>query len=112
MVIDHDYKGEMSKHFFFTCILLSIISSCNTTKSTQPITRSPFDKQGHRGCRGIMPENTIPAMLKAIDLGVTTLEMDVVFTKDTVAVLSHEPFFNHEITTTPTGKFIDEKEER
>ena len=60
-----------------------------------------FDKEGHRGCRGLMPENTIPAMLKAIDMGVTTLEMDIVFTKDKVAVLSHEPFFNHDITTKP-----------
>lgn len=72
----------------------------------------PFDKQGHRGCRGLMPENTIPAMLHALDLGVTTLEMDIVFTKDSVAILSHEPFFNHEITTKPDGTFIDEKAER
>lgn len=71
-----------------------------------------FDKQGHRGCRGLMPENSIPAMLKAIDLGVTTLEMDIVFTKDKVALLSHEPFFNHEITTKPDGTFIEEKDER
>ncbi|MEO7766350.1 MAG: glycerophosphodiester phosphodiesterase family protein, partial [Ferruginibacter sp.] len=71
-----------------------------------------FDKEGHRGCRGLMPENTIAAMLKAIDLGVTTLEMDIVFTKDKVAILSHEPFFNHEITTTADGKYIDENEER
>ena len=41
-----------------------------------------FDKQGHRGCRGLMPENTIAAMRTALDLGVTTLEMDVVITKD------------------------------
>lgn len=74
--------------------------------------RGDFDKQGHRGCRGNMPENTIPAMLHALDLGVTTLEMDIVFTKDSVAILSHEPFFNHEITTKPDGSFIDEKEER
>lgn len=71
-----------------------------------------FDKQGHRGCRGLMPENTIPAMLHALDLGVTTLEMDVVFTKDSVAILSHEPFFNHEITTKQGGGFIEEKEEK
>ncbi len=71
-----------------------------------------FDKQGHRGCRGLMPENTIPAMLHALDLGVTTLEMDISFTKDGVAILSHEPFFNHEITTKPDGSFIEEKEER
>ena len=71
-----------------------------------------FDKQGHRGCRGLMPENTIPAMLHALDLGVTTLEMDIVFTKDSIAILSHEPFFNHEITTKADGTFIDEKAER
>jgi glycerophosphoryl diester phosphodiesterase len=65
-----------------------------------------FDKQGHRGCRGLMPENTIPAMLHALDLGVTTLEMDVVFTKDSVAILSHEPFFNHEISTVKPGTYV------
>ncbi|MBL7700191.1 MAG: glycerophosphodiester phosphodiesterase [Chitinophagaceae bacterium] len=71
-----------------------------------------FDKQGHRGCRGLMPENTIPAMIRAIDLGVTTLEMDVVFTSDDKAVLSHEPFFNHDITTKSDGGFITSREEK
>ena len=65
-----------------------------------------FDMQGHRGCRGLMPENTIPAMLKAIDLGVTTLEMDVVITKDNQVILSHEPWMEPEITTKPDGSFI------
>jgi glycerophosphoryl diester phosphodiesterase len=71
-----------------------------------------FDKEGHRGCRGLMPENTIPAMLYAIGLGVTTLEMDICFSKDKKPLLSHEPFFNHEITTKPDGTYIDEKEEK
>lgn len=71
-----------------------------------------FDKQGHRGCRSLLPENTIPAMIKAVDLGVNTLEMDVVITKDKQVILSHEPFFNHEITTKPDGKFVTEIEER
>ncbi len=71
-----------------------------------------FSTQGHRGCRGLMPENTIAAMLKAVDLGVNTLEMDICFSKDKKALLSHEPFFNHEITTTPDGSFITEKEEK
>lgn len=65
-----------------------------------------FDIQGHRGCRGLMPENTIPAMYKAIDLGVTTLEMDVVITKDNKVVVSHEPWMEKEITTKPDGGFI------
>lgn len=71
-----------------------------------------FDREGHRGCRGLMPENTIPAMLNALGLGVTTLEMDISFTKDKKAILSHEPFFNHEITTKPDGSFIEEKDEK
>ena len=73
---------------------------------------STFDKQGHRGCRGLLPENTIAAMKKAIDLGVTTLEMDVVITGDGEVVLSHEPFFNHEITTKPDGSVVTEAEEK
>lgn len=108
-----------TKHFimkcflFFTAALFFIACSSNnkmTASNTPP--PSSFDKQGHRGCRGLMPENTIPAMIQALDLGVTTLEMDVVFTKDSVAVLSHEPFYNHEITTKPDGSFIEEKEEK
>ncbi len=84
----------------------------NNAKQRQAAARNDFDKQGHRGCRGLMPENTITAMLYALDLGVTTLEMDVVFTKDSIAILSHEPFFNHEITTKPDGSFIEEKDEK
>jgi len=71
-----------------------------------------FDKQAHRGGRGLMPENTIPAMLNAVGMGVTTLEMDISISKDKKVFLSHEPFFNHEITTKPGGGFITEKEER
>jgi glycerophosphoryl diester phosphodiesterase len=70
------------------------------------------DVQGHRGCRGLMPENTIPAMLKALELGVTTLELDVVITKNLQVVLSHEPFFNHEIATKPNGEMVTEAEEK
>jgi len=103
---------------FATGILISCTSSKKNIVMNSEVQNSPlggkgaFDKQGHRGCRGLMPENTIPAMLQALDLNVTTLEMDIVFTKDKKAVLSHEPFFNHEITTKPGGSFIEEKEEK
>lgn len=73
---------------------------------------SSFDKQGHRGCRALMPENTIPAMLRALELGVTTLETDAVITKDSQVILSHEPFFNHEITTRPNGAAVSEADEK
>jgi glycerophosphoryl diester phosphodiesterase len=71
-----------------------------------------IDKQGHRGCRGLMPENTIPAFLKAVDLGVNTLEMDLVITRDNKVLVSHEPFFNHEITTLPNGELVLESNEK
>ena len=71
-----------------------------------------FDLQGHRGARGLLPENTIPAFLEALRLGVTTLEMDVVVSKDRQIVVSHEPFFNHEISLTPRGETIAASDEK
>ena len=71
-----------------------------------------FDIQGHRGCRGLLPENSIEAMKKAIDLGVTTLEMDVVISKDKQVLLSHEPFMSHEIALDLNGQEITEKDEK
>jgi glycerophosphoryl diester phosphodiesterase len=74
--------------------------------------RNAFDAQGHRGCRGLMPENTIPAMYKAIDLGVTTLEMDVVITADGKVIVSHDPYMNAEIATNPQGLYIQPGDQR
>ena len=53
-----------------------------------------FDIEGHRGARGLYPENTITAFIEAVKLGVNTLEMDVVVSKDLQLVVSHEPFIN------------------
>ena len=109
----------LNKNLLYLYLSFVLFAACNSTKKTtanKDIYNKPlsinFDFQGHRGCRGLMPENTIPAMLKAVDLGVTTLEMDIVFTKDNVAILSHEPFFNHEISTKPDGQNINEAEEK
>jgi glycerophosphoryl diester phosphodiesterase len=103
---------------FFLLIFVACSSNKKMTSQNKIVVKPTstdvivFDKQGHRGCRGLMPENTIPAMLKALDLGVTTLEMDASFSKDKQIFLSHEPFFNHEITTKSDVSFIEEKEER
>jgi glycerophosphoryl diester phosphodiesterase len=69
-----------------------------------------YDLQGHRGSRGLMPENSIPAMIKALDLGATTLEMDLAITKDGEVILSHEPYMNPQICLTWEGKEIDPKD--
>lgn len=70
-----------------------------------------IDIQGHRGCRGLMPENTIPAFLKALALGITTLELDVVVTKDKKVVISHEPWLSAEICKDMWGKDVQEAKE-
>ena len=99
-------------------IFLIAFLSCTTKKmvsgnQNQSNKMTPqFDKQGHRGCRGLMPENTIPAMIRAIELGVTTLEMDAQITKDRQVLISHDPYFNHQITTKPDGKGMTAAEEK
>ncbi len=69
-----------------------------------------FDLQGHRGCRGLMPENTVPAFLKAVELGVNTLELDVVISADKEVVVSHEPWMSHIICSHPDGTPVKKKE--
>ena len=65
-----------------------------------------FDLQGHRGARGLAPENTIPAFETALRIGVTTLELDVAMTKDDVLVVSHDSYLNPEHTRGPDGEFL------
>jgi glycerophosphoryl diester phosphodiesterase len=71
-----------------------------------------LDIQGHRGCRGLMPENSIPAFMMALDSGATTLEMDLAISKDRQVVVSHEPWMSAAICLTPDGKEIKPADER
>src|SRR6266498_3338548 len=100
----------MKRFISFISIIFLMSCSPHINPSFSPLEKGNFDKEGHRGCRGLMPENTIPAYLKAIDLGATTLEMDAVITKDSQVVMSHEPFFNYEITTKHNGAYVTEAE--
>ncbi|MFM7532937.1 MAG: glycerophosphodiester phosphodiesterase [Rubrivivax sp.] len=65
-----------------------------------------LDLQGHRGARGLAPENTLPAFAKALSIGVTTLELDVGLTRDGVLVVSHDASLNPDITRGPDGAFL------
>jgi len=69
-------------------------------------TSQALDIQGHRGARGLAPENTLPAFARALAIGVTTLELDCAITKDGVVVVSHDPAFNPDITRGPDGKWL------
>lgn len=78
--------------------------SCNNQKQ--------IDIQGHRGCRGLLPENSLPAFEKAIDLGVHTLELDIAITRDNEVVVSHEPYMNPVICFNPAGNVIEDSLKR
>ena len=91
---------------FATIIVLTM------TSAFKQVYIPKFDVQGHRGCRGLRPENTIPAFLMALDSGVTTLEMDVAITRDGKVVVSHEPWMSAAICLDPSGNSITPKQEK
>ncbi|WP_257018499.1 glycerophosphodiester phosphodiesterase [Winogradskyella pacifica] len=85
-------------------VLIILCMSCNSKKQ--------IDIQGHRGCRGLLPENSLPAFEKAIDLGVHTLELDIVISKDHKVVVSHEPYMNPIICLNPDGDVLPDNSEK
>ena len=95
-------KSSLAILFF-----LSLSTTCVMSQYGIPV----FDVQGHRGARGLYPENTIPAFLAALDTGVTTLEMDLAVSRDGQLVVSHEPWMRASICTRPDGTSYTEKEE-
>ncbi|MDH5609741.1 MAG: glycerophosphodiester phosphodiesterase family protein [Cyclobacteriaceae bacterium] len=90
-------------------ILLTMACTTHTKTIFDQLVKRNVDLQGHRGARGLMPENSIPGFLHALDLGVTTLEMDVGITHDKKVIVSHDPFFSPEICLDPEGKTIAEE---
>jgi glycerophosphoryl diester phosphodiesterase len=91
---------------FFSSLLLS------TASLSAQIYTPKFDLQGHRGARGLRPENSIPAFIMALDSGVTTIELDLAITKDKKIIVSHEPWMSAAICIQPDGKSILEKDEK
>lgn len=81
----------LTGHVLGLFAVLLIFTACT---SPPPLTNSPstsfFDIEGHRGARGLKPENTLPAFETALDLGVTTLELDLHYTADRVVVVWHD----------------------
>ncbi len=102
--------------YILLLFLLPFCVSCNygsdedSEKHRKSIDEN-FDLQGHRGARGLYPENSIMGFIMAVDMGVKTLELDVVISKDKQIVVSHEPWISHEICTKKTGETISEEEE-
>jgi glycerophosphoryl diester phosphodiesterase len=72
--------------------------------------QSAFSMQGHRGARGLVPENTLPSFLKALEYGMDTLEMDIAVSADGHIIVTHEPWMSAEICSHPDGRPVLENE--
>lgn len=83
------------RRILFAAVLLGMTGSAHA-----------LDLQGHRGARGLSPENTLPAFAQALGIGVTTLELDTAVTKDGVVVVSHDATLNPDITRSPDGQWL------
>ena len=92
--------------YFLLFFSFLIVTACAIEEATYD-----YDLQGHRGARGLLPENTIPSFLKAIDYGVDTIEFDLVVTADNKILISHEPWFDHQISTKPNGDPVTKEEQ-
>ena len=92
-------------------VFFSSFISCKNKEQSNEMTfkKYNFDLQGHRGARGILPENTLPAFQKAIDIGVNTLELDVVISRDSMVVVSHEAYMNPKVCLDADGHKILDK---
>lgn len=90
---------------------LAFFIFANNTEAQKPILPT-FDWQGHRGCRGLMPENTIAAFIKALEYPVTTLELDLAVSKDQQLIISHDPWMQEGICSKPSGDTVTKAEAR
>lgn len=106
------------QHILLVSIALFLLQSCQEDTQTPTvdvsnIDISTIDWQAHRGGKGLAPENTVPAFTYAITLpNVKTLELDVVVSKDSQLVVSHEPWMSANICLKPDGVEISEAEEK
>ena len=98
----------MYRYLVLTFLLLT--SACAPAQAPPLVVPATFDVQGHRGARGLLPENTIPAFVRALELGVTTLELDTVISGDGEVVVSHEPVMSSEICLAPDGTRIRDED--
>jgi len=89
-------------------LAILLLSAVNTFAQTVKV----VSIEGHRGARGLIPENTIPSFLKALDLGADTLELDVVVSRDGLLVVSHEPWFSSVISLDRNGNRIPPEKEK
>lgn len=100
------------KKALLTAGAFCLAAACKTPHTAVAGSRMPFLKQGHRGTRGLMPENTIPAMEKGILTGANTVEMDVHITRDSQVMVYHDASPNPDYTTFGDGSEISKADRK
>ncbi|MFN4313033.1 MAG: glycerophosphodiester phosphodiesterase family protein [Chitinophagaceae bacterium] len=111
-----DANGKLPKEFTYDGLHLNAAGYTHWASLIRFLARPTrfehvdFNKIGHRGIRGLMPENTLQSMYLAIDKGAHTLEIDVVISKDKQVVVSHDVYFHADYSTTPDGRVLTAKE--
>ena len=70
-----------------------------------------FEIHAHRGARSFFPENTIAAFLKAVELGVEAIELDLCVSGDNRVVVSHDPYMQAGLCTAPDGRVLTKGDE-
>jgi len=91
---------------------VALLAMAFTLKNAPGKPYPKFIKVGHRGTRGLMPENTIPSMTKAIQLGADMVEMDIHITRDGKVVVYHDESFDPAYTLMPDGSEINKAERK
>lgn len=87
-----------------------LVALCGLLCINQAVAESPFiEIHGHRGARSVLPENTIPALQYAVEVGVDVLEFDLAVTKDDHLVLSHNPHIDAHICVDKNNNHVPEK---
>jgi glycerophosphoryl diester phosphodiesterase len=82
------------------------LAACVLALAGCAVGQPTFDLEGHRGARGLAPENTLAAFDTAMALGVTTLELDTAVTADGVVVVSHDTVLNPNFTRDAEGRWL------
>lgn len=96
-----NHDARLTNHAFSrTLLALALVMTAAASQA--------LDLQGHRGARGLAPENTLPAFARALSIGVTTLELDCAITRDGVVVVSHDSTLNPDITRGPDGQWLQD----
>lgn len=103
-------KKQAWKRYLLAGLAATVLSTGINLIDMQPahakVNFDVFDFEGHRGGRDARPENTLVSFAYGMEMGETTLEMDMQMTKDGRIVISHNPFMNPNLAKGPDGKYV------